>query len=226
MRRAATACASLTLVFAVIAGCSSEPPTDGPLRIVVIGDSYTGGSAEGGRNAAAWPRVAREELRSDGVDVAMAVSAHGGSGYLARGVDGSTFLDAVLDISKPDDDVVVIFGGINDANWSNQQERAAVREVLKELRQRSPEAELIVVGPAWPASNPTPQILSVRDVLRAESSAVDAAFVDPIADRWFADRPDLIGDDGIHPTDDGHRLMAQKLEPYLRSALPASRATG
>jgi lysophospholipase L1-like esterase len=64
----------------------------------------------------------------------------------------------------------------------------------------------------------------VRDIASREAAAVGATFVDPIADRWFADAPALIGGDGIHPTDDGHRLMAQKLEPYLRSALLATQS--
>lgn len=224
IRLVAIASASLLVAMAASAGCSPEPSTGEPIRVVVIGDSYTGGSGEGGRGAAAWPRIAGEDLRGDGMNAAVAVSAHGGSGYVARGIDGSTFSDAVPGLLQPDDDVVVVFGGINDADKPVEQESVAVGELLSEVRRRSPDAEVIVVGPAWPDAEPTRQILSVRDVLSAAATAAGATFIDPIADRWFADRPDLIGDDGIHPTDEGHRLMAQKLEPYLRSALSATQS--
>ena len=49
-------------------------------------------------------------------------------------------------------------------------------------------------------------MLQIRDVLSAAAAAAGAAFVDPIADRWFVDRPDLIGADGVHPTDAGHAV--------------------
>ncbi|MGA7055683.1 MAG: SGNH/GDSL hydrolase family protein, partial [Mycobacterium sp.] len=45
------------------------------------------------------------------------------------------------------------------------------------------------------------------------------AFVDPIGDRWFVDRPDLIGADGVHPTDAGHAYLAAKIAPLIRMQL-------
>ena len=47
-----------------------------------------------------------------------------------------------------------------------------------------------------------------------------ATFVDPIAERWFVDRPDLIGRDGVHPTDAGHAYMADKIAPLIGAELP------
>jgi len=42
-----------------------------------------------------------------------------------------------------------------------------------------------------------------------------AAFVDPIAEGWFVGRPDLIGADGVHPTDAGHLYMAERIAPQI-----------
>jgi lysophospholipase L1-like esterase len=45
-------------------------------------------------------------------------------------------------------------------------------------------------------------------------------FIDPIAERWFVGRPDLIAQDGVHPTDAGHAYMADKIAPLIASQLP------
>ena len=44
-------------------------------------------------------------------------------------------------------------------------------------------------------------------------------FVDPIAEGWFVGRPDLIGADGIHPTDAGHAYMAARIAPLIYDQL-------
>jgi hypothetical protein len=38
-----------------------------------------------------------------------------------------------------------------------------------------------------------------------------ATFVDPLADRWFVGRPDLIGADGVHPNVGGMRTWRTRL---------------
>jgi lysophospholipase L1-like esterase len=62
-------------------------------------------------------------------------------------------------------------------------------------------------------------MLMIRDVLNAAARAAGAAFVDPIGDRWFVDRPDLIGPDGVHPNDAGHEYLADKIAPLIRIQL-------
>ena len=47
-----------------------------------------------------------------------------------------------------------------------------------------------------------------------------ATWIDPIAERWFVGRPDLIGADGVHPTDAGHAYMADKIAPLIAAQLP------
>ncbi|CFS38985.1 Conserved protein of uncharacterised function%2C possibly exported [Mycobacterium tuberculosis] len=44
-------------------------------------------------------------------------------------------------------------------------------------------------------------------------------FVDPIADHWFVDRPELIGADGVHPNDAGHEYLADKIAPLISMEL-------
>ena len=80
-------------------------------------------------------------------------------------------------------------------------------------------ARLLVVGPPWPTADVPASMLQVRDVLSTAARAAGAVFVDPISERWFVDRPDLIGPDGVHPNDAGHEYLAGKIAPLIRSQL-------
>lgn len=196
-----------------------------PKKIVVFGDSLTAGSVEGGVGQNGWSEKAWHQLRADGFDILPEVSGRGGSGYAKRGPDGTTILEEAARMVTPSDDVIVFFGGSNDFGEENSTE--AIQETLRAARATAPHAKMIVVGPIWPVKAvPTPEtqfafdnLLGIRDDLRAEAARIGATFVDPIADRWFMDQPDLIGYDEIHPTDAGHDYMYQKLLPVLRSAL-------
>lgn len=56
-------------------------------------------------------------------------------------------------------------------------------------------------------------------MLGYQAQLAGATFVDPIAARWFVSRPDLIGADGVHPTDAGHAYMAGKIAPLIGTQL-------
>ena len=40
-----------------------------------------------------------------------------------------------------------------------------------------------------------------------------------LAEHWIADAPQLIGADGVHPTDDGHKYLAQRIAPIIAKTL-------
>ena len=76
-----------------------------------------------------------------------------------------------------------------------------------------------MIGPAWPTADPPASILRIRDVLGYQAQLAGATFVDPITARWFTGRPDLIGRDGVHPTDAGHAYMADRIAPLIGAEL-------
>jgi lysophospholipase L1-like esterase len=86
-------------------------------------------------------------------------------------------------------------------------------------RHRTPSARLLVIGPPWPTANVPESVIQIRDILNAAARAAGAAFVDPIAERWFVGRPDLIGADGVHPNDAGHAYLADKIGPLMAAQL-------
>ncbi|WP_315774243.1 tyrosine-type recombinase/integrase [Rhodococcoides kroppenstedtii] len=63
-------------------------------RVEVIGDSYTGGSNEGGVGRAGWPRLVNAQLDDNpaGLTYNVVADGLGGSGYSAVGPNGKRFL--------------------------------------------------------------------------------------------------------------------------------------
>jgi lysophospholipase L1-like esterase len=219
---------SLTLLLGMVsdhrAAVSHYQPLtlDTPLnRIAVIGDSYTTGTDEGGLGPKAWTARAWRTLAHQGVQVAADVASEGRAGYGVRGSRGSLFGDLTARAVKPDDVLVVFFGSRNDQGVDPGLLAEMVHDSFDLARRTAPSARLLVIGPPWPTADVPGAVLLIRDVLNAAARASGATFVDPLADRWFVGRPDLIGGDGVHPTDAGHAYMADKIAPLIRAQLAA-----
>ncbi|NED70657.1 SGNH/GDSL hydrolase family protein, partial [Streptomyces sp. SID10244] len=104
----------LPLIIAACVGCVGNQPSMTSLRLSVIGDSYTTGSDAGGYGVHNWVETMRENLRTDrGVSVTAQILAVGGSGYVRRGLDHTTFGDRAKQLS-PDAQLVIVFGSRND----------------------------------------------------------------------------------------------------------------
>lgn len=200
---------------------SYKPPVEGqaivaPKRVLIIGDSYTAGSNEGGRDEANWTEIVGTLVDAE-VPVDYESLGLGGSGYIAKGTSGKTFLDGAKQIVHPNTDVVVIFGSLNDAENAGRVEAAAT-EVYEYIETTAPNAKLIVVGPPIPYDEPTTNDREIAAEIRRASEGHADSYVDPIADDWFDDEK-IIGGDGVHPTDEGHQVIAEQLAPVLTEAL-------
>src|SRR5579875_2483302 len=189
----------LTGAFVVVHG-RQEPPISAfssaplgnqkPKQVVVIGDSLTEGPALGTESAPfggaatkSWPQLAFRQLRKKGVDISAEVSAQGGSGYLAREPREATFVERARSLLKAGDDLVIVFGGADDALRPPEMVAAAVSDTFSQTRTASPRAKVIAVGPVSRAGDLGPKVTKVRDIVRDESAKIDAIFVDPIADQ-------------------------------------------
>jgi lysophospholipase L1-like esterase len=194
---------------------------DSPLyRVAVVGDSYTNGTDEGGQGSKAWTAQTWQTLAHQGVQLAPDVAAEGRAGYGVRGDHGSLFVDLTNRVVRPDDALVVFFGSRNDQGVDPTALAGMAHDVFALARRLAPSANLLVVGPPWPTPDVPPDVLQIRDVLKSQAQLAGASFFDPIVAGWFAGRPDLIGADGVHPTDAGHAYMAQRLAPLIGSQLP------
>jgi len=188
-------------------------------RIAVIGDSYTAGSDEGGNGPKVWTAQVWRALTQHGIAATPTVAAEGGAGYCTRGSHGSVFEDLTVRAVKPTDALVVFFGSRNDKDVDPTRLSIAMYGTLKLARQIARSAKFLVIGPPWPSAYPPPTIQRIRDVLGYQAELAGATFVDPIAARWFVGKPELIGADGVHPTDAGHMYMAEKLAPLIGAQL-------
>ncbi|MCV7409652.1 hypothetical protein AWC05_24690 [Mycobacterium florentinum] len=193
---------------------------DGRLtHIAVVGDSYTTGTDEGGLGPKAWTALTWQTLTKRGLQIDADVAAEGRAGYVVPGDHGSIFEDLTVRSVKNDDVLVVFFGSRNDQGSDPGMLAGRARDTFEVARILAPSARFLVIGPPWPTADVPPDILQIRDVLNSEARAAGAAFVDPIGAHWFVDRPDLIGPDGVHPNDAGHRYMADKIAPLIRTQL-------
>ncbi len=228
MSRLATAVTGFAFVAVVVLGQLAHPAgvrahdnLDTRLyRVAVVGDSYTTGTDEGGLGPYSWTARTWRALAGQGVRIAPDVAAEGRAGYVVVGDHGSIFEDLTARAVTPDDLLVVFFGSRNDQGADLGMLAEKARSTFDLARHLAPKARLLVIGPPWPTADVPDDILAIRDVLNVEARAAGAAFVDPLGDRWFVDRPDLIGADGVHPTDAGHEYLADKIAPLIRMQLP------
>ncbi len=186
-------------------------------HVAVIGDSYTTGTAEGGLGAKSWTAITWQTLAQRGLQIAPDVSAEGRAGYAVAGDRGSLFEDLTARAVKPGDALAVFFGSRNDEGVDLALLIARARNDFNLARRIAPSARLLVIGPPWPTADVPGSMLQVRDMLSTAARAAGAVFVDPISERWFVDRPDLIGPDGVHPNDAGHEYLAGKIAPLIRA---------
>jgi lysophospholipase L1-like esterase len=186
-----------------------------PKKVVAIGDSFTESTAFGDAGANSWNQMVIRQLRKRGVDINSESSGEAGSGYVARGIRGTTFAEEARRLLEPDDDLVIIFGGSSDAPAKPESVEAAVNDTFLLVRKASPHAKVIAAGPASPVADPAPDVARVRDIIRDEAVKIGATFVDPLADKWFVRDPTLIREDGS-PTDAGHAYIAERLMPVIQ----------
>ena len=197
----------------------SESPA-ATIRVAVIGDSYTGGSKNGGLDGSNWTHQVLPLLNRDNHSVSVTASGNGGSGYVQEGTAGTTFPGEASVVTEPHTRLVVVFGSRNDRRSAPEVLKAAAQQTYANIRAIAPDAKILVVGPAALAQDSAEEFASMRDVLSSAAAESGAAFVDPLAEGWFTgDTASLIGQDDIHPTDEGHQFMADHIGPHIRTSL-------
>jgi lysophospholipase L1-like esterase len=191
-----------------VGGRIEPAPADQP-RWIAYGDSVAEGWVASGP-ALAWPAVAG---RKHGLDVANL-----GYAGAARGEVASAEQIAALDA-----DVISISHGTNcwtRTPHSVDMMRAAVAAFIDVVRQGHPETPIVVVSPVL-----RPDAETKPNRLGASLSDLRAAMEEAAGERDVVLVPgrDLIGPDqladGIHPDDEGHRILAQVIGTEVAKAL-------
>ncbi|MDX1872145.1 SGNH/GDSL hydrolase family protein [Mycolicibacterium sp. 120266] len=228
----------LVLLVAFVAGCAKGPttPPSAPERpvltasprpdaayVAVIGDLYTIGSPSAGEGSKGWPSLAKRMLRQEGVNVELKVGARRGSGYAWHNTPMSVvFIDQVHRTVGTNSKLVILFGSESDQGNPPEQLTTIVQSTLAETKKKAPNAKLLVIGPAWARPDPPPGVLQARDVVKTQAGAFGAQFVDPLAEEWFAGKPELLAPGGDRPNDAGHEFMAGRIAPLMAELLRES----
>lgn len=176
--------------------------------VQIIGDSYTSGSGEG-RGLDGWP--ARIQGR---YGIQMRSVAMGGMGYVTTDAYSRTFMYQVDKLSDANPDVILLVGSRNDASTGAGAVYEAAIEVMAEVKKRAP--KVIAIGPIWDSSDPNGGAKAARDAVKRAAKDSGITFVDGL--RWFAGRDDLIRDDLVHPTNEGHKVLRDRVYEVLVKA--------
>lgn len=184
-----------------------SPPSDAPVRVVFLGDSLSAGY--GLPEADAFPARVERALRAEGFDVEV-VNA-GVSGDTSAG--GLSRIDWVL---RSDPDVVVVELGANDA--LRGQPPANTERNLRGIveRARSSGAAVLLLGMDVPTSLGPSYSRKFSAVYPRIAEDLDIPLVPGFVREVGLD-PDLMQPDGLHPTAEGHRVLAETLVPHVRA---------
>lgn len=185
-----------------------------PERVAFLGDSYTGGSGEGGVGPTGWPALVSAAQGWSFDRNGPLFNAQGGTGFVQAGTNKQAYTGRVDAIIAANPTTVIVAGGLNDEGYSLEEISAAANDVFARLRAGLPDANIIVVGPFYPSSPPSEKIQQVRDAIFEAALANGITnVVDPLP--WL-DTPGIeIGEDGVHPTDAGHQAIADQMNAAL-----------
>ena len=189
----------------------SEPPADRLPLVVFLGDSLTAGLGVG--EAEAFPEQVRLRLAAAGVAVRI-VNA-GVSGDTTAG--GRARLDWLL---RQRPDVLVVGLGANDGlrGLELDETEANLRAIVAGAREAG--ARVLLLGMLLPP-NYGPEYTSGFEAIFPRLARETGVPLVPFLLADVAGIAELNQADGIHPTAEGHRLMAGNVAPALRELLEA-----
>ena len=186
---------------------TSRPATtsDRP-RVVFLGDSLTAGY--GLEASQAFPALLADQLAEEGLPVNVVnagVSGDTTAGGLAR-------TDWLL---RQRPDVLVVGLGGNDGLRGTDP--AASEQNLRDIvaRARDAGSRVLLLGMLIPPNYGVEYTTAFRDVYPRVAQDLDVPLV-PFLLEGVGGDPALNQNDGIHPTAEGHRVVADTVMPYLR----------
>ncbi|MBM9578401.1 arylesterase [Leptospira sp. 201903070] len=183
-----------------------------PIRILFFGDSLTAGL---GLNSPeeAYPAVLEKELFKQGISV-KSVNA-GMSGDTSSG--GLSRLDWAL--SNPFD-LFVLELGANDSmrGISPDQTEKNLKEILSRVRKKNPKSKILLIGMKTFPNLGKEYRKKFESIFPKIAKEENLPLV-PFFLNGVAGNKKLNQKDGIHPTAEGHRILAKNLLPFFQKIL-------
>lgn len=182
---------------------------DAPVRALVVGDSILEGVGAEPRRPVMARIAARRlgwEVTADGV---------GGTGYVNSGPrPGSTYGERLARTDLPSYDVIVVEGGHNDWRADPGLVAERVRDVVELVRDRAPDAELVLIGAYDP---PGVRLRTAVDRVVADvADELDVAFASPVEQGWSEGLPSrFLSGDRLHPSTWGYGVLGERFAVAL-----------
>lgn len=197
-------------LLAANANAAATAPAD-PLRLLVAGDSiadgYYASTPERG-----FAEVLDDRLAEDGAVVPVTVAVSGARAFrVAASVERETVVAEPFDLA-------VLEAGTNDIGVSTTRDMAdGYRRLLDAVESRSPDAEVVCLGP-WDKPRVVRSFESVVRRLCADHVYVPLSdlFVDRSLHGPTGEPTELGRRDWYHPNDRGHAAIAQRIQDALR----------
>lgn len=199
----------LTLVSVVIVESlrsTSVPVATSPLRMAVIGDSYSAGSGE----VNGWPTLMANTSSVGVTNVSLP-----NSGFLADAGGVGNFQAQAAKAIAAHPDVIVVFGGLYDVGKPTEQLAQAATDLFVSLARSAPAAKLVVVGPLW-YTVPVPEVIvDIDETVGKVAQRLNITYLRVLDEPWLH-APGLVDAESSQPTDAGQQVLASELAAQLR----------
>ncbi len=179
--------------------------------LLVLGDSLTAGY--GLDPSQAYPAELQKKIDAAGLDIEV-VNA-GLSGETSAG--GARRIDWLL---KRRVDILLLELGANDGlrGIPLESTRKNLQQIIDKTRRRYPGVQIVIAGMLVPPNLGPDYSTSFRDLFRNLAKKNHAVLI-PFLLEGVAGKPELNQADGIHPTPEGQKLVAENVWGVIRSLL-------
>jgi len=212
------------LCFVVACGNATNTKTDTPVdkienkqqektkTVLFFGDSLTAGYGLEDPETA-FPYLVEQKI--DSLKLPYKVVSAGLSGETSAG--GKNRIDWLL---KQQMDVFVLELGANDGlrGLDVQETERNLQSIIDQVRAKFPDTKIVVTGMMVPPSMGAKYADAFRDVFPRLAKKNNAAFI-PFLLEGVGGVPELNQGDGIHPTVEGHKILAENVWSVLKEVL-------
>lgn len=186
---------------------------DSPNRILFFGDSITAGYGIDKEDA--FPALIQQKI--DSLDWSFKAVNGGSSGETSAG--GLTRIDWVL--RQPVSVFVLELGG-NDGLRGIDLDvtKENLQDIIDKVEDKYPDAKIIITGMQVPPNLGSDYTTRFKEIYPELAEENNTELIPYFLDELGGDS-ELMQSDGIHPTEEGHQLLAEKvwevLKPVLKS---------
>lgn len=185
-------------------------------KIVCFGNSLTAG--HGVELEQAWPALIQEKIDSAAWNykvVNAGVSGETTSGGLGR-------IDWVL---KQGVDVFILELGANDGlrGLDPKVTRQNLRKIIARVRETNPGVKILLCGMKVPPNMGPEYTKEFEKVFPKVAKETDVELI-PFFLKGVAGKPELNQEDGIHPTPEGHRVIARTVWQHLKPMIAPTKS--